>query len=135
MTVTMRTIVTLAFIANCVNAASPAKTSKCTEADKSMWIGKTEFTWEYLNVAVQSGGTNALAEALFKKKYPSMSTSCIQCHSSVIACGAESCLVDCMDPTSLECGNCIDANCIPAYKTCLGVTSETHMPIPPQKLL
>ncbi len=109
-------------------------TSSCTDADKSMWIGKEEFTRGYLSAAQFSGGLKVLARDKFKEKFPEMTATCRECHVNMIACGVKKCLGKCSKPTSEACNTCINENCMQDYKLCLGVESETDLPIPPYKL-
>ena len=120
----MRCLLFFVFIASSLGA-------NCNSNDLALWKDNYEFTKAFEKIAKKSMGSKSTAFALFREKYPQMTESCCHCHSELVGCGAHHCMEKCFDsPKSFPCRQCIRANCIHKYSTCLGYNG-VDMPLEP----
>jgi hypothetical protein len=69
------------------------------------------------NLGAQPGTKNCI------KMKTGLSDGCTTCFSDVVDCTVQKCLAQCLNGDSPACKMCREQNCLPAFKTCSGLSS------------
>ena len=51
-----------------------------------------------------------------------LSDACVTCFDDTVACTVANCISDCIGGQTPACDACMEANCMPAFQTCSGLT-------------
>jgi hypothetical protein len=95
----------------------------CTSMSDQAIMDSTEFDRQSTECATPCGldPDVATCTAPCFEKEVGLSKACAACNSTNIACGAKSCLTQCLtDSASPACRSCVMTNCDPAFKKCSG---------------
>ena len=104
--------------------------SACSKEDSKTWIGSVEFSENFNRSAKEALGSSQGVIKRLNQLYPSLSDSCLGCFGEVVACGVKKCLVSCLiSPPTESCLSCTSKFCTPAFRNCLGVSSDEEMPL------
>ena len=107
--------------------------SQCTPAERSVWIGKMEFTAFYQSVSVLAlGNAFMVTSALVARFGDLISPLCLGCLGDASECGARFCKWECLFTQSNDqCQRCIKKRCRPDLLICTGAAGVHELPLPP----
>lgn len=106
-------------------SGKPATTEAvgCTSASDQAIMDSAEFDRQSTECATPCGldpDVAACTAPCFEKDV-GLSKACAACNATNIACGAKSCLTQCLtDSASPACRSCVMTNCDPAFRMCTG---------------
>lgn len=102
----------------------------CTDVDVGIWrLNASTWVSTFEGVSRDSMGVTLRSVRLFKKNYPSMTDSCIECHAGLSHCGAKHCLLACLtDRHGGSCKECVSKHCLNPYYTCIGPVGAPPSP-------
>ena len=117
-----------------VNATlSEPEIGKCTEEERSIWIGNSDFTKNFQTCSTRGIGVVSAVAACLSSLYPTLSEPCSTCLGQSSKCAASNCLVECIsNPGSVSCRTCFVSNCYPALLACTGAVDDSQLPVPPE---
>ncbi len=72
--------------------------------------------------ALQCFGQNAACGAGCVRDAVGVSQGCADCFGEILACTLMHCAIQCIDSASAACAECQEANCLPAFESCAGVS-------------
>lgn len=104
----------------------------CTGAESKLWIEKASFTLDLQTCALVNFGIGRLTSACLSLKYSNISLLCSDCFGSVVQCGRDKCLIECLKDTGAP--NCVACNttkgCTASLVECTGFDQVPPNPIP-----
>jgi hypothetical protein len=104
--------------------------SSCIKEESKTWIENVEFSENFNRSAKEALGSSQGVIKRLNQLYPSLSDSCLTCFGEVVACGVKKCFVSCLvSPPTESCLSCTSKFCTPAFKNCLGVSTDEEMPL------
>jgi hypothetical protein len=104
--------------------------AKCSASERFTWKDNLPFSVS-LNILANKGlGLPVFVRPALKAEFETLSDECLECFVANIYCGALNCALYCAGGKSLSpgCLSCVEEACIPAFRTCLGVTLDSEMP-------
>jgi hypothetical protein len=112
------------------------QTPNCTPQELDVWRGKMDFSRDLSRMAKAGLGLPVLVRPkLIEAWNGKLSEDCVECFVVNVFCGATKCPLVCARSSfSKECLECVDRECVPALRKCIGAINGDDMPpIPPEE--
>lgn len=104
-------------------------TARCSAAEAEVWRGKKQFSLDLNRMANAGLGLPVLVRPKLIEAFKGLSDDCIECFVENVYCGATRCTLVCAARSlSPECLECVNRECVPALRDCIGAKSDADMP-------
>lgn len=109
-----------------------ASSPQCTVSERNVWINNTPFSSKFEECSRRGLGQIVPTVNCLRAEYSSISMPCLGCFGQAAFCGFQNCARQCFSNSSDPvCLRCIDTNCSPALRTCVGAQSNSELPLFP----
>lgn len=109
-----------------------ASPPQCTVSERNVWINNAQFSTKFEECSRRGFGQGVPTVNCLRAEYSSISIPCLTCFGQAAFCGFQNCATQCLaNSAHPNCLRCIDSNCSPALRICVGAQSNAELPLPP----